>query len=212
MPEKLDLKQEYKALYAPPQKPVLVDVPAFNFLCLDGRGDPNHSDEFSQAIATLFTFSFTLKFAVKKARGVDYAVMPLEGLWWVEDLVQLDFDDKSNWLWTLMMHQPGLVTPADVQAARPAAAKKAGADWVERVRFEAYHEGPCVQMMHVGPFAAEQPNIQRMHAYARGQGCQLHRKHHEIYLSDFRRAAPEKLRTVLRQPVICPPGAIQQAG
>ncbi len=202
MADKLDLKQQYKSLYAPPSRPVIVDVPSFNYLMIDGHGDPNNSQLFADAISALFTLSYTLKFAIKKAQGVDYAVMPLEGLWWVEDLAQLDFNDKSNWLWTLLMAQPGLVTPADVQAARPAAAKKSGAALIERVRFETYTEGACVQMMHIGPFSAELPNIELMHNFAFAQGYDLHLKHHEIYLSDFRRAAPEKLKTVLRHPVI----------
>lgn len=207
MVDKLDLKQQYKALYAPPKKPVIVDVPPFNYLMIDGQGDPNNSQMFSDAISALFTLSYTLKFAVKKTLGVDYAVMPLEGLWWVENLTELDFIDRSNWRWTLLMSQPPVVTPEAVQAARPAASKKAGSALIERVRFESYHEGPCVQMMHIGPFSAELPNIELMHNFAFGQGYDLHLKHHEIYLSDFRRAAPEKLRTVLRHPVIRKAGA-----
>lgn len=207
MAEKLDLKLQYKALYAPPQKPLIVDVPPFNYLMIDGHGDPNNSQIFSEAISALMTLSYSLKFAVKKARGTDYAVMPPEGLWWVEDLAHLDFNDKSNWLWTLMIVQPEFVTPEDVQAARAPAARKLSAQVVDRVRFETLAEGTCVQMMHIGPFSAELPNIELMHNFAFAQGYDLHLKHHEIYLSDFRRAAPEKLKTVLRHPVIRKAGA-----
>lgn len=202
MPNKIDLKQQYKQLYSPPAHPVFVEVPAFNYLMIDGYGDPNNSPVFSEAISTLMTLAYTLKFSIKKAQGIDYAVMPPEGLWWVEDLSQLNFDDKSNWLWTLMIVQPAMVTPEAVAAARIAAAKKAGEQVIQRVRFVPYTEGLCVQMMHLGPFSAELPNIERMHQFAFEQGYDLHLKHHEIYLSDFRRAAPEKLRTVLRHPVV----------
>jgi hypothetical protein len=201
--EKLDLIKQRKSLYAPsPKAPVIVDVPSFNFLMIDGHGDPNTSTDYAQALSALFTSSYTLKFDVKKILGIDYHVMPLEGLWWAGDMnVFTDTPDKSSWDWTMMMVQPECVTPELFAAVGAQVAKKIGAGLLRRLRFESYQEGPSVQLMHIGPFAAEGPNIARMHAFAKEQGYVQSGKHHEIYLSDFRRTAPEKLKTVLRQPI-----------
>ena len=201
--EKLDLIKQFKSLYAPsPKAPVIVDVPAFNFLMIDGHGDPNTSPDYSAVISALFTCAYMLKFTVKKSLGIDYHVMPMEGLWWAGDMnVFTNTPDKSSWDWTMMMVQPECVTPELFAAAGAQVAKKVGAELLSRLRFESYHEGPSVQLMHIGPFAAEGPNIARMHAFAKEQGYVQSGKHHEIYLSDFRRTAPEKLKTVLRQPI-----------
>jgi hypothetical protein len=203
MAEKIDLKKQYKHLYAPsPKAPVIVDVPAFNFLMIDGHGDPNTSADYQQVIGALFTAAYTLKFTVKKAQGIDYAVMPPEGLWWAADMtVFTATSDKSSWDWTMMMVQPDCVTADLFAELSPQITRKTSAEIVSRLRFERYHEGLSVQIMHIGPYAAEGPNIARMHAFAREQGCQLAGKHHEIYLGDVRRTAPEALKTVLRQPI-----------
>lgn len=201
--EKLDLIKQYKSLYAPsPKAPAIVDVPSFNFLMIDGHGDPNTSTDYPQALCALFTCAYTLKFEVKKTLGIDYRVMPPEGLWWAADMnVFTDTPDKSSWDWTMMMVQPECVTPELFAAVGAQVAKKTSAGLLARLRFESYHEGLSVQLMHIGPFAAEGPNIARMHAYAKEQGYVQSGKHHEIYLSDFRRTAPERLKTVLRQPI-----------
>jgi hypothetical protein len=200
MPEKLDLKKMYKHLYQPPKRFELVDVPPLRFLMLDGRGDPNTSPEFAAALQALYSLSYTLKFAIKKAEGLDYPVMALEGLWWAEDMETFLSGDKSNWLWTLMIMQPEAVTPAWFEEARRQAAKKVPAGLLAQVRLETYHEGLSAQILYTGSYSAEGPTIAAMHDFLAAQGLQRRGKHHEIYLSDFRRTAPEKLLTVLRQP------------
>ncbi len=203
MPAALDLTKTLKTLYAPsPKEPVIVEVPSFNYLMLDGAGDPNTSPEYSAAVEALYQFSYTLKFAIKKSGGTDYKVMPLEGLWWVEDMAEFSLQRKNDWLWTMMILQPEPVSVDWVVKTRAQLlAKKGASPLAGQVRFERYAEGACVQLMHIGPYAEEGPNIARMHALAHQQGYRLHGKHHEIYLSDPRRAAPEKMKTVLRQPI-----------
>lgn len=200
MSEKQDWKIELKSLYFPPAAPVTVQVPPMNYLMLDGHGDPNHSAHYQAVVEALFSLAYTLKFAIKKAEGLDYAVYPLEGLWWVADMREFSVEHKENWDWTMMIAQPPQVTAAWVEQARLAALKKKGAGLLEQIRFETYDEGCCAQLMHIGPYAAEGPNIARLHAYIQAQGGQLELKHHEIYLGDVRKAAPEKLKTVIRQP------------
>jgi hypothetical protein len=200
MTEKIDLVKQWKHLYAPPKMPVMVEVPPINFLMIDGHGDPNKSPEYQTAVEGLFSLAYTIKFAIKKGQGIEFAVMPLEGLWWVEDMREFSIDAKDDWDWTMMIAQPELVSVDLVEQGRAAALKKKGLLVLEKIRFETYHEGKCTQMLHIGPYADEGPNIDRMHSFISEQGCQIHGKHHEIYLSDFRRTAPEKLKTILRQP------------
>lgn len=207
MNEPIDLLKSLKSLYMPSYKePIIVEVPLINYLMIDGKGDPNTSESYQNALAALYNLAYTLKFAMKKAGVADFKVMPLEGLWWVEgeqhdqaEFIQLK---KDTWHWTMMIAQPSMVTPEWVSAAmKTALAKKDAPEFMHLIRFEAYHEGLAVQIMHIGPYSAEAPNIARMHAFALEQGYSLEGKHHEIYLGDPRRTAPEKLRTVLRQPI-----------
>jgi hypothetical protein len=203
MADKLDLLKELKSLYAPKVGKVeVIDVPPMNFLMIDGHGDPNTSQEYADAISALYSLAYTLKFAVKKAGGVDFKVMPSEGLWWSDNMDDFITGDKSNWDWTMMIVQPDCVTAELVDSLRAETARKKGQPAVERVRFESYHEGPSVQMMHPGPFAAEGPNIAKLHAHIADLDGKTSGKHHEIYLSDFRRTAPEKLKTIIRQPFV----------
>ncbi len=195
-----DWKKDCKTLYFPPSHPVMVEVPPMNYLMIDGHGDPNGSAEYQAAIEALFSLSYTLKFAIKKAGGIEYAVYPSEGLWWVKDMAEFSIGHKENWDWTMMIAQPELVTDEWVERARAEALKKKGQPAIERVRFASYAEGLCAQVMHTGPFSAEGPIVAGLHAFIEAQGCALSGKHHEIYLSDFRRTAPEKLKTVIRQP------------
>ena len=202
MTEKFDLKKTWKDLYNPSKKePVIVDIPAFNFLKVDGHGDPNTSQEFKDVVSSLYPLAYALKFAVKKRQGIDYAVMPLEGLWWCEDMKNFSTDDKSNWDWTLMILQPEWVTSDLVNEIRQEVKQKKKPPKIDQIRFEEYHEGMVVCLMHIGPFAEEGPNIQRMHNYAKNLGYKNTGKHHEIYLNDFTKTAPERLKTILRQPV-----------
>ncbi len=200
---KLDFKQQFKQFYSPSAKQcAIVDLPTMNFLMLDGAGDPNHAPAFQTAVETLYAVAYTLKFMRKKgADGIDYGVMPLEGLWWSEEMATFSVERKSDWLWTLLIMQPDFITAAQVEAAKVEAAKKKDLPALSQLRFEAYHEGLSAQIMHLGPFAAEGPTIATLHTFISNQGYQLRGKHHEIYLNDLRRTAPEKLKTVIRQPI-----------
>ena len=202
----LDLKKQLKHLYQPSAKQFsIVDVPSMNFLMVDGSGDPNTSAEFQAATEALYALSYGLKFGVKQGKygetAYDYPVMALEGLWWVDDMAHFSVDAKGLWHWTLMIMQPDIITAAMVAAAGADVAKKKTLAALPKVRFEAYHEGPSAQIMYFGPFKDEGPTIARLHAFIEEGGHQLRGKHHEIYLSDFRRTAPEKLKTVIRQPL-----------
>jgi hypothetical protein len=198
---KIDLRKELKHLYNPAKKFVIVNVPPMNFLKIDGAGDPNTSQAYQDAIQTLFSLSYTLKFMIKKASDVDCTVMPLEGLWWTDDMAAFSPDNKSLWHWTAMMMQPEYVTAQAVETARQEVEKKKKLAALDKVRFEPYHEGPAAQILYIGPFSGEGPTITRLHEFIREQGGEVTGRHHEIYLSDFRRVAPEKLKTVIRQPM-----------
>jgi hypothetical protein len=200
---KVDLRKDLKLLYNPSAKAVaLVDVPPMNFLMLDGSGDPNTSPDYVAAIEALFALSYALKFRVKKSQaGVDYAVMPLEGLWWVDDPSRFSMRDKGAWQWTAMIMQPPYVTAALVAEMVAETQKKKGLAALEKIRFASYSEGLAAQIMHIGPYAAEEPTIARLHGFIAENGYTPRGKHHEIYLKDARRTAPEKLQTVVRQPV-----------
>lgn len=199
---KIDLKKQLKHLYNPSQKEVsVVDVPPMNFLMIDGQGDPNTSEAYQQAIEALFSVSYTLKFMIKKGEAaIDYAVMPLEGLWWAEDMTQFSAENKDAWLWTAMIMQPEYVTEKLFEDAKEQAAKKKDLPALSLIRFEPFHEGKAAQIMHIGPYAEEGPTIEKIHHFIKQQGGELRGKHHEIYLGDPRRTAPERLKTVIRQP------------
>jgi hypothetical protein len=200
--EKIDHKKVLKDFYRPSsRKPSEVDVPEMNFLMIDGKGDPNTAQEYQDALETLYATSYTLKFKLKKAKITDFTVMPLEGLWWVEGSEGFDFDVKVNWCWTSMIMQPQPVTRNEVLEAIAETKEKKDPPALQKIRFESFREGYSVQIMHIGPFSEEQPTIDKLHSYAEEQGFKLRGRHHEIYLSDPRRTAPEKLKTVIRQPV-----------
>ncbi|MEN8114186.1 MAG: GyrI-like domain-containing protein [Actinomycetota bacterium] len=206
--EKLDLKRQLREFYGPSAKQCsVVDVPEWQFLMVDGAGDPNTSQAYSEAIEALYAMSYTLKFMSKNVVGVDYTVMALEGLWWVDDMAEFSMDDKSAWKWTAMILQPDHISDAHVTKAAEEARRKKDLPALDLLRLEALHEGLAVQIMHVGPYSDEPPTIERLHQFASEQGYRLRGKHHEIYLSDPRRTAPEKLRTVIRQPVVLRGGA-----
>jgi hypothetical protein len=206
--EKLDLKKKWKQLYVGKAGIIVaVDVPPLTYLMVDGEGDPNTAQSYSEAIEALFSLSYTLKLALKKSkRTIDYGVMPLEGLWWADDPKDFGWEghqaNKSKWKWTMMIVQPEFITQAQVDAAITEVRKKKNLAALDRVRFETLTEGVAAQVLHVGPFSAEGPLIQRMHDFIHAAGKELRGKHHEIYLSDPRRTAPEKLKTMLRQPML----------
>ena len=202
MADKLDLLKELKGIYSAPKDPVLVDVPELWFLALDGRGDPNSSPAYQAAVEALFSVSFALKFAVKRGElGIDYKVMPLEGLWWSDPIQEFSVERKDQWLWTMMIAQPSVVTSSTVEQAVADVRRKKALAAAEQIRFESVTEGLCAQVLHIGPYAEEGPTVQRLHRFITESGHALRGKHHEIYLGDPRRAAPARLKTVIRQPV-----------
>ena len=199
---KLDLKKDYREFYGPSSKePSIVDVPEMQFLMADGAGDPNTSIAYAEAIEALYAMSYTLKFDSKTTDGIDYVVMPLEGLWWTPDMAEFSTEDKSAWEWTAMIMQPAHITAAHVESAAIDVRRKKDLAALDRLRLEPYTEGLSVQILYFGPYADEAPTIERLHQFALDGGYRLGGKHHEIYLSDPRRTAPEKLRTVIRQPI-----------
>ncbi len=206
--KKLDLRKQFKHLYLPPKnKIVTVDVPRFNFLMIDGRGNPNTSQEFQEAIGAMYSVAYTLKFMfkLKHKPAIDFPVMALEGLWWAEGIEQLSIAElnrrKDEWKWTLMIMQPDIVTSECVAEAIDEARRKKSQPALDKIRLESFHEGLCAQLLHIGPYSAEQPNIDRLHNFIREGGHALRGRHHEIYTGDPRRAKPESLKTVLRQPM-----------
>ncbi|MGQ9559826.1 MAG: GyrI-like domain-containing protein [Candidatus Oleimicrobiaceae bacterium] len=179
----------------------MVDVPPMNFLMVSGSGDPNSSREYQEAAEVLFALSYAFKFRAKRSTGTDYAVMPLEELWWTDDPSQFSMSNKGLWKWVAMIMQPGYLVAETVAETLDEVRKKRAGAALARVRFESYHEGLSTQIMHIGSFAAEEATIARLPGFITESCYQLSGPHHEIYLRDPRRTSPEKLRTVLRQPV-----------
>jgi hypothetical protein len=197
---KLDLKKENPYLFDAPREPVMVEVSPMNYLMVEGEGDPRTSIAYQQSIEALYGLSFTIKFAIKK-EGSDYAVAPLEGLWWSDVMNTFVPGDREAWRWTSLIMQSPMVTAEHVDRAIAELRRKKDPPALLRVRFERYDEGLCAQVMHLGPYSEEGPTIERLHSFIAEQGCDLRGKHHEIYLGDPRRARPDKLRTIIRQPV-----------
>lgn len=200
---KIDYKKELKLLYRPSAKKVeTVDVPKMNFLMVDGEGDPNTSQAFQDATGVLYPLSYTLKFMIKRGEiGIDYGVLPLEGLWWADDMSSFSVENKDGWKWKLMIMQPELVTKEMVLEAIESVQAKKNPASLSLVRFESFEEGKAAQIMHVGPFSEEGPTVEKVHSFIEENGSQKIGKHHEVYLSDIRRAAPEKWKTIIRQPM-----------
>jgi hypothetical protein len=202
--EKVDFKKTLKHLYQPSKKDfALVVVPPMQFLMIDGEGDPNVAESYQQALEALYAVAYGVKFASKKELKRDYTVPPLEGLWWAEDMeVFTAMISKDQWLWTMMVMQPEWVSEAMVLAACEKAEGSKDLPAIEKLRLETYNEGLSVQILHIGPYDAEGPTIDRLHhEFLPQQGLIENGKHHEIYLSDPRRVEPAKWKTVLRQPV-----------
>ena len=196
---KIDLKKTVLSYAARRGSFDIIDVPPMRYLAADAEGAPE-GESFAGALGALFPLAYALKFASKKEQDRDYVVPPLEALWWADDPAAFTTQyDKSAWHSTALMLLPEWITDEDVEVARAAAAKVPAKD-LARVRVEVLEEGRCAQTLHVGPFNEEGPVIEELHATLEGAGLALAGKHHEIYLSDVRRTAPEKLRTILRQP------------
>ena len=202
----LDLVKQLKSLYSPSAKhPAIVEVPDLAFLMIDGRGDPNTSEAYEAALQALYGVAYTLKFTLKKTDPErDFKVAPLEGLWWTDEGAPAMDDlqrDRDAWNWTMMIAVPDAMTADEVTAAAGAAARKRELAAAPLIRLERLEEGLAAQIMHIGPYAEEAPTIERLHAFVAAQGYELRGRHHEIYLGDPRRTAPERLKTVVRHPV-----------
>jgi hypothetical protein len=202
MSEKIDLKKTLKDLYQVSAKaPSVVEVPPLRYLMVDGEGDPNTAPAYAEAIEALFSVSYTAKFMVKKGpQAIDYSVMPLESLWWSDDLSAFRTGAKVRWKWTAMILQPDFVSDDLIGEAVDEVRKKKMLPAVDLLRLESLTEGRCAQILHVGPFAEEGPTIERLHAFITAHSA-LRGKHHEIYLSDLRRTDPAKWKTIVRQPM-----------
>ncbi len=198
---KIDYKKELKTFYQPSAKALAaVDVPAFSFLMIDGHGDPNTDPAYGEAVSALYALAYALKFAVKQQTAIDYAVMPLEGLWWVADMRKFDLHHKEDWDWTMLIMQPPPVTAQLFESVLPEVTKKKPNPALSRVRWQTFTEGPCAQILHLGPYSAEGPTVVRLHDFIKQNAHQLSGKHHEIYLGDPNRTQPAKLKTIVRQP------------
>lgn len=206
MTDKIDFRRRLKPLYGPTRRQGihLVTVPPMRYLMVDGVGDPNTEPAYGAAVAALYGLAYALKFASSRQLGRDYVVPPLEGLWWATDWADFQRRDKASWHWTMMIMLPEWIGPALVaRTIEAVGAKKKAPAALAALRVDMLEEGRCVQALHIGPYDAEGPLIARMHdAFMPAHGLAPCGKHHEIYLSDPRKSAPDKLRTVLRQPVV----------
>ncbi|WP_315116479.1 GyrI-like domain-containing protein [uncultured Clostridium sp.] len=200
---KIDFKKEFKELYNPSSKEIqIVNMPKLNYLMTDGTGNPNTSQEYKEAIEALFSVSYAIKFMIKKgATAVDYGVLPLEGLWWIDNMEDFSTKNKDIWNWTALIMQPEFVDEDLVHTALEEVTRKKNLPSVSKIRFKSIEEGLVAQVMYIGPYSEEAPTIERLHNYIDEMGYIKVGKHHEIYLNDARRTAPEKLKTILRQPI-----------
>ncbi len=200
---KIDFKRELKHLYKPSAKKIsIVNVPTMNFLTILGEGAP-YTEAFKEAVSALYSVSYTVKFMIKRGEiGIDYGVMPLECLWWAEDMTKFSTDKKEDWLWQVMIMQPTFVTAVHIAEAKAQVKKKKGLVAVDQLKFEAFTEGKAAQIMYIGAYADEGPTIQKLHEHIWHHGGQLTGKHREIYLNDPSRTAPERLKTIIRQPFL----------
>jgi len=199
---KVDFKKTLKQFYIPPKEFVMVDVPEMQFVMVDGHGDPNTAQEYQDAVEALYAVAYKMKFISKKELEKDYVVPPLEGLWWAEDMATFSNREKSEWDWTMMIMTPEWISVEIFDDAIKKVRQAKDPASLDQVRLERYHEGLSVQIMHIGSYDDEGPVLAQMHSdFIPNNGFVENGKHHEIYLSDPRRVAPEKLKTVLRQPV-----------
>ncbi len=201
MAGKIDIKKQYKHLFAPKREPHLVEVPRFQYLMIDGEGSPQGA-AFQDAIGALYSTAYTTKFRLKAAGRADFVVPPLEALWWADDESAFDENRRDEWQWTLMLIQPDHVSEEDIADASGELDKKERITAAHRkMRIEQLEEGGAVQYLYIGPYDSMGGAISAMQAFAESNGLELAGKHHDVYLSDPRRTAPEKLRTVLRRQV-----------
>lgn len=200
---KLDYKKQFPQFYRPKKKPVIIDIPEMNFFMIDGKGDPNTSKEYQAVVECLYAVSYTLKMKIIKKNNPadDYVVPPLEGLWYMDDMKDWSMDNKEEWLWTMMIRIPDFVSEEQIKKSIEITKKTKDPVALPKLYFKKYNEETVVQIMYVGSYSDEGPTIKLLHEYAENEGYRLNGKHHEIYLGDPRKTAPEKLKTVIRQPI-----------
>jgi hypothetical protein len=200
---KIDFKKELKHLYRPSAKQFeVVDVPEMNFLMIDGHGNPNTAHAYREAIEALYAVAYKLKFLSKKGLGNDYVVPPLEGLWWAKDMDVFAIGKKDDWDWTMMIMPPEWIAPEMFEEGCALVKKAKNPPALSKIRLRSYDEGLSIQIMHFGSYDDEAPTLATLHnEFIPKYNYTLSGKHHEIYLSDPRKVKPEKLKTVLRQPV-----------
>jgi hypothetical protein len=213
---KIDFKKQNKELYAPTKEPRVIEVPAMKFIMVDGHGDPNDTEgEYHQAVELLYALSYTIKMSNKNSshsdENYDYVVAPLEGLWWLDDKTDMNFTQKDKYCWTSMIRQPDFITVDIFERAKVAVKKKKPGMDVTKARLETLHEGLCVHVMHIGAFDEEPTTLAKMDTFMKDNGLindigtelpdKRTRRHHEIYLSDPRKANPATMKTILRHPI-----------
>ena len=213
---KIDFRKQYKQFYAPKKEPSLIEIPAMQFIMVDGQGDPNdEAGEYTKAIELLYALTYTIKMNCidySAPSAYEYNVLPLEGLWWLEDIQDMNFTDKSRYCWTSMIRQPDIVTQEHFERAKQLLARKKPQLDLSKARMETYTEGLCIQCMHTGPFDDEPATLERMEEYCRDMSKDIAigsltvegkiKRHHEIYLGDFRKTKPERMKTILRHPIL----------
>lgn len=213
---KVDFRKQYKQFYAPKKAPSLIEIPAMQFIMVDGHGNPNDAEgEYHKAVELLYALSYTIKMNCidySEPSAYDYTVLPLEGLWWLEDLHDMNFTDKDRYCWTSMIRQPDIVTQEHFEKAKQLVARKKPQLDLSKARLETYTEGLCIQCMHIGPYDEEPATLERMEEYRReisrdiAIGCLTAegkiKRHHEIYLGDPRKTKPERMQTILRHPIL----------
>ncbi len=203
--KKIDLKKEFPKFYRPSSKKVeIIDIPVMKYFMIDGSGDPNDNPRFEIATQCLYAASYLLKMKIVKNENpeMDYVVPPLEGLWYLDDMTKFTHDRKDLWEWTLMIRIPDFVTEEQINRALKNVDKSKPELPISELRYEVFEEKSVVQIMHIGPYADEAPTIAKLHEFAFANAYELSGKHHEIYLSDPRKAKPETMKTILRQPII----------
>ena len=199
--EKIDLKKELKGLYSPAKKIKFVEVPAMKYIKIDGKGSPNEENgDFSNAMSALYPLVYTMKFMLKD-NGKDFVVMPLEGLWYADDYEVYQTMETDKWKWTVMIAVPNFVETTHFEQAREKATDKIPADMKNKLQFAQLNEGSCFQITHIGPYSEEAETVKTLHKHIEMEGYEFAGLHHEIYLSDPRKTAPENLKTLIRQPV-----------
>ncbi|NPV01501.1 MAG: hypothetical protein HPY53_08990 [Brevinematales bacterium] len=200
--EKRDFKKEMKEFYGQkPGNPSIVAVPPMNFIAIEGQGDPNGSKEYSDALNALYSTAYTVKFTIKKGREIDFGVMPLQGLWWADDMSSFTESRRDLWKWRMMIFQPEFVTREIFDTAIAEVGRKKNPRSLPKLRFETYDEGLCAQILHVGPFTTEPATIRHLHEFINDKGYHRRGLHHEIYLTNIERTAPAKWKTIIRQPM-----------